>query len=87
MESLWISQESVLGQGVGRILISCGDDHILRDRVRQEDDNMQSKFWRVLALVVASAAISGCTPLLVGAAGAVIVDEVMEQEQGGDGLF
>ncbi|MCF6315310.1 MAG: hypothetical protein L3J30_03255 [Marinosulfonomonas sp.] len=64
-----------------------GDARILHDRVRQEDENMQSKFWRVLVLAVASATVSGCTPLLIGAAGAVIVDEVMEQEQGGDGLF
>ena len=48
---------------------------------------MQNKFWQALALVVACTAVSGCTPLVVGAAGAVIVDEVMEQEQGGDGLF
>ncbi len=48
---------------------------------------MQNKLWRVLVLIMACTAVSGCTPLLVGAAGAVIVDEVMEQEQGGDGLF
>jgi len=55
--------------------------------MRQEDDNMQSKICQVLVLVVVCATVSGCTPLLVGAAGAVVVDEVMEQEQGGDGLF
>ena len=48
---------------------------------------MQNNFWRALALVVTCTAVSGCTPLVVGAAGAVVVDEVMEQEQGGDGLF
>lgn len=31
--------------------------------------------------------LSACAPLVVGAAGAVIVDEVAENEQGGDGLF
>ena len=68
-------------------LFFSGDGRILRDRVRQEDESMQSKICQVLVLIIASAAVSGCTPLLVGAAGAVVVDEVMEQEQGGDGLF
>jgi hypothetical protein len=48
---------------------------------------MQNKLWRVIVLTMACAAVSGCTPLLVGAAGVVVVDEVMEQKQGGDGLI
>jgi hypothetical protein len=31
--------------------------------------------------------VSGCAPLLIGGAGAVVADEVIEQDQGGDGLF
>ncbi len=31
--------------------------------------------------------MAGCAPLLIGGAGAVVADEVIEQEKGGDGLF
>ncbi|HLQ19427.1 MAG TPA: hypothetical protein VK146_10650 [Tabrizicola sp.] len=31
--------------------------------------------------------LSGCAPLLIGGAGAVVADEVVEQDKGGDGLF
>lgn len=31
--------------------------------------------------------MAGCAPLLIGGAGAVVADEVVEQDQGGDGLF
>lgn len=48
---------------------------------------MRGKFWVILAMMAAGTALSGCAPLVVGAAGAVVVDEVMEQEGGGDGLF
>jgi len=42
-----------------------------------------------LTLVVLMAALlaSGCAPLIIGGAGAVVADEVVEQDQGGDGLF
>ncbi len=30
---------------------------------------------------------AGCAPLVVGGAAAVVADEVIEQDQGGDGLF
>jgi hypothetical protein len=30
---------------------------------------------------------AGCAPLLIGGAGVVVADEVIEQDQGGDGLF
>lgn len=39
-----------------------------------------------IALVLAGA-LSACAPLLVGGAGAVVVDEAIEQDRGGDGLF
>jgi hypothetical protein len=31
--------------------------------------------------------MAGCAPLLIGGAGAVVADEVVEQDKGGDGLF
>jgi hypothetical protein len=30
---------------------------------------------------------SGCAPLIIGGATAVVADEIVEQEKGGDGLF
>ncbi len=44
---------------------------------------------RVLGLValIALVAMSGCAPLLIGGGAAVVADEAIEQEQGGDGLF
>ena len=38
-------------------------------------------------LVVAMPWLAGCAPVVIGAAGAVVADEILEQEQGGDGLF
>jgi hypothetical protein len=42
-----------------------------------------------LALVVLMAGlmIAGCAPLIVGGAAAVVADEAIEQDKGGDGLF
>lgn len=31
--------------------------------------------------------MAGCAPLLVGGAAAVVADEAVEQDKGGDGLF
>ncbi|WP_374429183.1 hypothetical protein [Tabrizicola sp.] len=31
--------------------------------------------------------LAGCAPLVVGGAAAVVADEVVEQDKGGDGLF
>ena len=47
---------------------------------------MRKTVWFVLALITV-AALSGCAPLLFGGAGAVVADEAIEQDQGGDGLF
>ena len=49
--------------------------------------DMQSKLGLILAIAATWAVLSGCVPLVVGAAGAVVIDKVVEQEQGGDGLF
>jgi hypothetical protein len=40
-----------------------------------------------LILLAASLALTACAPLIAGGAVAVVADEVIEQEQGGDGLF
>lgn len=32
-------------------------------------------------------ALSACTPVVIGAGAAVVVDEVLEDRNGGDGLF
>ena len=37
--------------------------------------------------LVSSLALSASAPLLVGGAVAVVADEAVEQEKGGDGLF
>jgi hypothetical protein len=44
---------------------------------------MQKIIW----LVLVTGVMSACAPLLIGGAGAVVVDEAIEQDQGGDGLF
>jgi hypothetical protein len=41
----------------------------------------------LIALLLGTLALPACTPLLVGGAAAVVADEVIEQDQGGDGLF
>jgi hypothetical protein len=40
-----------------------------------------------LGLLIALLAGPACAPLVVGGAVAVVADEVVEQDQGGDGLF
>lgn len=47
---------------------------------------MQKMTLAILALVTA-VAISGCAPLLIGGGAAVVADEAIEQDTGGDGLF
>lgn len=41
----------------------------------------------IVTLLTAATLLSACAPLLIGGAGAVVADEVIEQDQGGDGLF
>lgn len=40
-----------------------------------------------LVVLMAALLVSGCAPLIIGGAGAVVADEVVEQDKGGDGLF
>ncbi len=48
---------------------------------------MKIKLWLILALATGPAILSGCVPVAIGAGAAVIADEAIEQDQGGDGLF
>jgi hypothetical protein len=48
---------------------------------------MMLKPGLVLGLVLMVTGLAGCAPLLVGGAVAVVADEAIEQDQGGDGLF
>ncbi len=41
----------------------------------------------LLALALAASGLAGCVPVAIGAGGAVIADQVVEDQQGGDGLF
>lgn len=45
------------------------------------------KAWMTGAVLATMLALSGCAPLVVGGAVAVVADEAIEQEKGGDGLF
>ena len=38
-------------------------------------------------LTIAVLLLPGCTPLVIGAGAAVVADEVLERQNGGDGLF
>ncbi len=48
---------------------------------------MMRKTGLTLAVLMMGLLASGCAPLLIGGAGAVVADEVIEQDKGGDGLF
>jgi hypothetical protein len=47
---------------------------------------MRQRFIMLSALLLATLT-AGCGPLLVGAGGAVIADQAVEDDKGGDGLF
>ncbi len=47
---------------------------------------MMTKVWIGLALA-AMVATTGCAPLLIGGGAAVVADQAVEKEKGGDGLF
>ena len=48
---------------------------------------MPAPLAKALAALLTLATLSACAPLLIGGAGAIVVDEAVEQEKGGDGLF
>lgn len=39
----------------------------------------------ILGLLILT--LTGCAPLILGGAGAIVADEAVEQDKGGDGLF
>lgn len=47
---------------------------------------MTTKITLVFALL-AVPVLSACVPVAIGVGGAIVADEIVEQEQGGDGLF
>lgn len=48
---------------------------------------MHKKLLLAVIFTSLGMAVSGCVPLAVGAAGAVVADKVVEDQNGGDGLF
>ena len=55
-------------------------------RIKGQD--MHIKLWLIFALVAAGTALPGCVAVAIGTGIAVIVDEAIEQQEGGgDGLF
>jgi len=48
---------------------------------------MSPRFALLLALTLGLPALTACAPVIIGAGGAVVADEIMEEEKGGDGLF
>jgi predicted small secreted protein len=48
---------------------------------------MMRKTGLMVLVTLLALTTAGCAPLLIGGAGAVVADEVIEQDQGGDGLF
>lgn len=50
-------------------------------------ETRMSKTGLMLLAALLVLTTAGCAPLIIGGAGAVVADEVVEQDQGGDGLF
>lgn len=48
---------------------------------------MHARFLAKLVAAATALALSACAPVVVGAGAAVVVDEIAEDQQGGDGLF
>jgi predicted small lipoprotein YifL len=48
---------------------------------------MPATLTKALAALLTLATLSACAPLLIGGGAAVVADEAIEQDQGGDGLF
>ena len=42
---------------------------------------------KIVMLAIGLMTVSGCVPVVVGAGAAVVADSVVEDRQGGDGLF
>ena len=48
---------------------------------------MPHTLLKALAALVTFATLTAGAPLIIGGAGAIVADEAIEQDQGGDGLF
>lgn len=48
---------------------------------------MRLTLWKALAALMITATLPGCGALLIGGGAAVVADEAVEQDKGGDGLF
>lgn len=46
-----------------------------------------TEMTRILLLLLAMTAVSGCLPVALGAVGAVAADKVVEKRRGDEGLF
>jgi len=46
-----------------------------------------SKTGLMLMAALLMLTMAGCAPLVIGGAAAVVADEAVEQDKGGDGLF
>jgi hypothetical protein len=53
----------------------------------EQGERIMRKTGLAILVTMLALATAGCAPLLIGGAGAVVADEVIEQDQGGDGLF
>jgi hypothetical protein len=52
-----------------------------------QGEKVMRKTGFVVLMTLLALTTAGCAPLLIGGAGAVVADEVVEQDKGGDGLF
>ena len=48
---------------------------------------MRMTLWKALAALMIIATVPACAPLLIGGGAAIVADEAVEQDEGGDGLF
>ena len=48
---------------------------------------MRLTLWKALVALTIATSLPACAPLLIGGGAAVVADEVVEQDRGGDGLF
>ncbi len=53
----------------------------------QKRDGAMPKPGLMALMTLLVLTVAGCAPLVVGGAVAVVADEAIEQDQGGDGLF
>ena len=48
---------------------------------------MRLTLWKAIAALMILTTLPACAPLLIGGGAAIVADEAVEQDQGGDGLF